>query len=89
MTVLTVRDLQVRRGTTHVVRGVSMEVARGEIVAVMGASGGGKTSVLRAIAGLDPIAAGSIAVDGLQLTAGPLPRGEALRQLHLRVGMVF
>jgi ABC-type polar amino acid transport system ATPase subunit len=89
MTVLTVRDLQVRRGATHVVRGVSMEVARGEIVAVMGASGGGKTSVLRAIAGLDPIAAGSVAIDGLQLTAGPLPRGEALRQLHLRVGMVF
>jgi len=89
MSVLTVRDLEVRRGARSVVRGVSLDVARGEIVAVMGASGAGKTSVLRALAGLDPIAAGSVAIDGLQLSAGPLPRGEALRELHRRVGMVF
>jgi ABC-type polar amino acid transport system ATPase subunit len=89
VSVLRVRDLEIRRGARPVVRGVSLDVARGEIVAVMGASGAGKTSVLRAVAGLDPIAAGSVAIDGLQLEAGPLPRGEALRQLHRRVGMVF
>jgi ABC-type polar amino acid transport system ATPase subunit len=89
VSVLVVRDLEVRRGARPVVRGVSLEVARGEIVAVMGASGAGKTSVLRAVAGLDSIAAGSVAIDGLQLSAGPLPRGEALRELHRRVGMVF
>jgi ABC-type polar amino acid transport system ATPase subunit len=89
VSVLVVRDLDVRRGARPVVRGVSLEVARGEIVAVMGASGAGKTSVLRAVAGLDSIAAGSVAIDGLQLSAGPLPRGEALRELHRRVGMVF
>ncbi len=55
---------------------MSLDVARGEILAVMGASGAGKTSVLRAVAGLDPIAGGSVAIDGLQLSAGPLPRGE-------------
>jgi ABC-type polar amino acid transport system ATPase subunit len=89
MNVLTIRDLEVRRGARPVVRGVSLDVTRGEILAVMGASGAGKTSVLRAVAGLDPIAAGSVAIDGLQLSAGPLPRGEALRELHRRVGMVF
>ena len=89
MSVLAVRDLEVRRGARNVVRGVSLDVARGEIVVVMGASGAGKTSVLRAIAGLDPIAAGSVAIDGLLLSAGPLPRGEVLRELHRRVGMVF
>ena len=89
MSLLVVRDLEVRRGVRHVVRGVSVDVARGEILAVMGASGAGKTSVLRAVAGLDPITAGTVAIDGLQLSAGPLPRGEALRQLHRRVGMVF
>jgi len=89
MSVLAVRDLEVRRGARSVVRGVSLDVTRGEIIAVMGASGAGKTSVLRAVAGLDPIAAGSVAIDGLQLSAGPLPRGEALRELHRRVGMVF
>jgi glutamate transport system ATP-binding protein len=86
---LAIRDLEVRRGARPVVRGVSLDVTRGEILAVMGASGAGKTSVLRAVAGLDPIAAGSVAIDGLQLSAGPLPRGEALRELHRRVGMVF
>ena len=89
VSVLAIRDLEVRRGPRHVVRGVTFDVARGEILAVMGASGAGKTSVLRAVAGLDPIAAGTVAVDGLQLCAGPLPRGEALRELHRRVGMVF
>ena len=89
MSVLALRDLEVRRGARPVVRGVSLDVARGEILAVMGASGAGKTSVLRAVAGLDPIAGGSVAIDGLQLSAGHLPRGEALRELHRRVGMVF
>jgi ABC-type polar amino acid transport system ATPase subunit len=89
MSVLAVRDLEVRRGARTVVRGVSLDVARGEIVVVMGASGAGKTSVLRAVAGLEPIAAGSVAIDGLLLSAGPLPRGDVLRELHRRVGMVF
>ena len=89
VSVLAIRDLEVRRGARHVVRGISVDVPRGEILAVMGASGAGKTSVLRAVAGLDPIAGGSVAIAGLQLAAGPLPRGEALRQLHQRVGMVF
>jgi ABC-type polar amino acid transport system ATPase subunit len=89
VTVLAVRDLDVRRGGRQVVRGLSLQVARGEIVAVMGASGAGKTSVLRAVAGLDPIAHGTVAIDGLQLGVGPLPRGQRLRELHQRVGMVF
>jgi ABC-type polar amino acid transport system ATPase subunit len=71
------------------VRGASFDVARGEILAVMGASGAGKTSVLRAVAGLDQIVGGHVTIDGLQLSAGPLPRGDVLRDLHRRVGMVF
>lgn len=89
MSVLAIRGLEVLRGARPVVRGVSFDVARGEILAVMGASGAGKTSVLRAVAGLERIAGGCIAIDGLQLTAGALPRGERLRELHRRVGMVF
>ena len=49
MNVLAIRDLEVRRGARPVVRGVSLDVTRGEILAVMGASGAGKTSVLRAV----------------------------------------
>ena len=55
----------------------------------MGASGGGKTTILRAIAGLDPLSSGSVTIDDVTLTPGPIPRGKALREVHRRVGMVF
>jgi ABC-type polar amino acid transport system ATPase subunit len=55
----------------------------------MGASGSGKTSVLRAIAGLDPIAAGRIVVDGVSVGPGQIPGGQLRRELYRRVGMVF
>ena len=58
------------------VRGVSLHAARGEIVVVMGASGSGKTTVLRAVAGLDPIAGGSVVIGSLRLEAGRPLRGE-------------
>jgi len=86
---LAVRNLEVRRGTRSVVHGVSFAARPGELVALMGASGSGKTTVLRAIAGLEPFAAGSIEMSGLSLAPGPRPRGEALRALHARVGIVF
>jgi ABC-type polar amino acid transport system ATPase subunit len=89
MAVVDVVDVTVRRGSRSVAQGVSFAVARGESVTVMGASGSGKTSVLRAIAGLDPIAAGRIVIDGVSLEAGRLPDGRTRRELYRRVGMVF
>jgi ABC-type polar amino acid transport system ATPase subunit len=82
-------SLQVLRGASPVVRDASFAADRGELIALMGASGAGKTTVLRAIAGLEPIAAGSIDVDGVRLVPGAVPRGSVLRELHRRVGMVF
>lgn len=89
MSLLDVRDLVVRRGSKAILRGVSFTAERGEIVVVMGASGGGKTTALRAIAGLEPITGGSVAIERLHLGPGPVPRGERRRELHTRVGMVF
>ncbi|PYQ83990.1 MAG: hypothetical protein DMG02_07990 [Acidobacteria bacterium] len=62
--VLTVDDLHLRRGPRAVLAGVSLSVARGELVAIMGPSGSGKTTVLRAIAGLEPYERGHVAVTG-------------------------
>jgi ABC-type polar amino acid transport system ATPase subunit len=62
--VLTVDDLHLRRGPRAVLAGVSLSVARGELVAIMGPSGSGKTTVLRAIAGLEPYERGRVAVTG-------------------------
>jgi ABC-type polar amino acid transport system ATPase subunit len=89
MSALLVRDLRVERGGRAVVHSVSFEARPGELLALMGASGSGKTSVLRAIAGLEPVAAGAIETGGVRLGPGPLPRGAGLRALHARVGMVF
>lgn len=89
MTALDVRGLQVRRGLRQIVHDASFAAARGEILAMMGASGSGKTSVLRAIAGLDPLAAGEIAIEDLHIDASRPMGRETRRELHRRVGMVF
>ena len=89
MTVLEVSDLGITRGSRAVVRDVSFAVERGENVTVMGASGSGKTSVLRAIAGLEPLAAGRVVVDGVVIEPGAVPAGSRRRALYQRVGMVF
>jgi ABC-type polar amino acid transport system ATPase subunit len=81
--------VSIRRGPRTVVDGLTLTAEPGELVAIMGPSGAGKSSVLRAISGLDPIAAGEIEIGDLRLTPGAIPRGARLRELHRSVGMVF
>ena len=66
---LDVRDLHVRYGRVHAVRGVSLHVQEGEIVTVLGANGAGKSSFLRAVLGIERIAEGDIFFNGSELTA--------------------
>ena len=76
--------LQVRGAVMHylmgkntwlpAVDGVDLDVAPGEIVALLGASGAGKSSLLRAIAGLEPLSEGTITWDGDDLSAVPTHR---------------
>jgi ABC-type polar amino acid transport system ATPase subunit len=86
---LAIDGLCVRYGARDVLRGLSLEVGRGEIVALMGASGVGKTTALRAVAALQPFDAGRIVVDGFALTPGDVPAESRLRPLRRRVGFVF
>jgi ABC-type polar amino acid transport system ATPase subunit len=86
---LDVRGLRVTRGAREVLRGVQFSAARGEVVALMGLSGGGKTTTLRTIVALEPFDEGTIAVDGVTLQPGPIPSESRLRELRQRVGMVF
>jgi zinc transport system ATP-binding protein len=60
---LTISNLVCRFGTTRVVDNVSLAIAPGEHVAIVGSNGSGKTTLLRAILGLHPIYAGQIVVD--------------------------
>jgi branched-chain amino acid transport system ATP-binding protein len=61
---LEVRDLIVRYGRVSALKGVNLEVGKGEIVAVLGANGAGKSTLLRALGGLEPVAQGDIGFRG-------------------------
>jgi ABC-type polar amino acid transport system ATPase subunit len=86
--VLTTLGLRLSRGSRQILCGVDVHVRRGEIVALMGLSGSGKTTMLRSIAGLESFDAGEIAIEGVTLPARTDPR-RARRLLDQRVGMVF
>ena len=68
---LEIRDIAVEYGTARVLSGVSLNVAEGEIVTLIGANGAGKTSCLRAISGLNPTAAGEIRFAGERIDTIP------------------
>ena len=79
---LRLRDVAIRYpdGSTPV-RGTDLDVAAGEIVALVGASGSGKSTILRGIAGLEDVVAGTVELDGRDVAAVPTHRRG--------VGMVF
>ena len=66
--ILEIRDLQVHYGGIEAVKGISLDVPEGEIVTLIGANGAGKSSTLRAIAGLVKPSAGSISFQGEDIT---------------------
>ena len=82
---LLLSDIRHSYGTREVLRGVTIEVARGEIVCLLGPSGDGKTTLLRLVAGLEPLQHGRIALDG-QVLAQP---GQETPPEARRVGFVF
>ena len=69
---LSVRGLAVTYGDLRAVDGVDLEVAAGEVVALLGASGSGKSSLLRAVAGLEDVAAGEVAWAGRSMVRVPV-----------------
>lgn len=87
--VLALEGLRLTRGGHTVIEDLTVSVPAGQVVALMGASGAGKTTVLRAIAGLDPFDAGVVTLGDMRLTAGLRPAGELQRRLYSRVGIVF
>ncbi len=72
-------------GELHVLRDINLTVARGEVVVVIGPSGGGKSTLCRTINRLETIDSGTITFDGEPLPA----EGRALARLRSDVGMVF
>jgi polar amino acid transport system ATP-binding protein len=85
MSLVEIRDVDKSFGHLHVLKRVSLDVAEGEIVAIIGRSGSGKSTLLRCVNGLEPIQGGSIRVDGDLVNA---PKAD-LRRLRQKVGIVF
>lgn len=82
MAVVEVKELSHQFGSTKVLSDINLSVDRGQILAIMGSSGGGKTTLLRCISGLIEPSQGEVVVDGVNVAAEP---DEARR----RMGMVF
>ncbi|MBX7167584.1 MAG: amino acid ABC transporter ATP-binding protein [Pirellulales bacterium] len=78
-----------RYGSRSILDGVSLDVARGETVTIIGPSGGGKSTLLRCITALHRFDAGSIEVGPHVFTAGKEPPSDAVRAARLLVGMIF
>ena len=72
-------------GPLHVLKGIDLEVPKGQVVVVLGPSGSGKSTLCRTINRLEPIDKGAIEVDGVPVPA----EGKALARLRADVGMVF
>jgi polar amino acid transport system ATP-binding protein len=91
---LRIRGVQKSFGATHVLRGIDLDVAKGEVISIIGPSGGGKTTLLRCVNFLEIYDQGSIAIDGAEVGYRD---GEArkrrsegdLARMRAETGMVF
>ena len=87
--VLRLHGVNLYRRERRVLTDTTFDVARGELVALMGPSGVGKTTLLRVIAGLETFDSGIVQVDDLALCPGNGHSPNALHRLRTKVGLVF
>ena len=86
-----VKGLVKRHGDLEVLRGLDLQVARGEVAVIIGPSGGGKSTFLRCLNGLETFQSGTVTVDGWPIGAdvANAERTRNLRKVCRTVGMVF
>ena len=87
--VLRLTDVRLSRGLRRVLAGVTFHVQRGELVALMGPSGVGKTTVLRVVAGLEAFESGTVQVEDMAISGGANIAAARLYAFRRKVGMVF
>lgn len=83
---LTVENLEVYYGVIKAIKGVSFEVNEGEVIALIGANGAGKTTILHTITGLVPAAGGSINFEGVDLLKTPAHKIVSMGMAHVPEG---
>ena len=85
MSLVEIHGVSKSYGANQVLKGVSLDIDKGEVVAVIGRSGSGKSTLLRCVNGLEPVQAGTIRIDGVQVN----DPATDLRKLRQEVGIVF
>ncbi len=86
MAMLEVKDLKVNYGMIQAIKGVSFEVNEGEVIALIGANGAGKTTILHTITGLLTPKAGSVVFEGQEITKIPAHKIVSLGMAHVPEG---
>ncbi len=86
MAMLSVKDLEVHYGVIRAIKGVSFEVNQGEVIALIGANGAGKTTILHTVSGLLSPTAGSISFEGKDITKVPAYKIVSLGMAHVPEG---
>ena len=82
---VSIKGLHKSFGNLEVIKGVSLDVMKGEVICIIGPSGSGKSTIIRCINALNDIQKGSILVEGLEVNDPDLDK----RELRKKVGMVF
>lgn len=85
---LEVKDLHCSYGTTQVLKGVDLNVNKGEVISILGSSGSGKTTLLRCISFLQKADSGTIRFDDFEKDITQLKHSE-IRALRMKMGYVF
>ena len=86
MAMLEVKDLQVSYGMIQAIKGVSFEVNQGEVIALIGANGAGKTTILHTVTGLLAPKKGSIIFEGQDITKVPAHKIVSMGMAHVPEG---
>jgi polar amino acid transport system ATP-binding protein len=84
--IIDIQSLRKSFGSNEVLKGIDLQVARGEVIAIIGKSGSGKSTLLRCINGLEEFQSSSLTVNGKPLLHG---NASAMRELRQQVGMIF
>ena len=86
MSFLSIKDLHINYGMIQAVKGASFEVNKGEVVALIGANGAGKTSILHTLTGLIPAKSGSIEFEGKEISKMPAHKIVTMGMAHVPEG---
>ena len=88
MDIIEIRNINKSYGENRVLNDISLKVAKGEVVSIIGPSGSGKATLLRSIADLETVDSGSILIEGYDITEKSMDKKEK-KKILLKTGMVF